>query len=265
MCARLYGRRGARNRAMRAVTADKQAEPVEVVADGWVRGARGVDRAGVSLRLGSNTNTGAGIGVSCGCGGGARLRPASAAPMLMPPRCAATRCTRPPPPWPRNTGWSWSKRSTLPACVALVGPANVASTVPWLMPPWPRCGACSAAKLVGTVPIWRKPTGIFRRRRPARAVGGESQTSRWPIESSTASTAARGSIVIWVLRSTSPDSANPTGVNRVPPGVARWQDVEPRMRPNAPAGDAAGNEASTPHHHHPVDQTGTASPQGETA
>lgn len=177
---------------------------------------------------------------------------------------AATRCTRPPPPWPRNTGWSWSKRSTLPACVALVGPANVASTVPWLMPPWPRCGACSAAKLVGTVPIWRKPTGIFRRRRPARAVGGESQTSRWPIESSTASTAARGSIVIWVLRSTSPDSANPTGVNRVPPGVARWQDVEPRMRPNAPAGDAAGNEASTPHHH-PVDQTGTASPQGETA
>lgn len=34
MCARLYGRRGARNRAMRAVTATKQAEPVEVVADG---------------------------------------------------------------------------------------------------------------------------------------------------------------------------------------------------------------------------------------
>nr|AAK40078.1 Rv0922-like protein [Mycobacterium celatum] len=32
----------------------------------------------------------------------------------------------------------------------------------------------------------------------------------------------------------------------------------------APAGDAAGNEASTPHHH-PVDQTGTASPQGEAA
>jgi putative resolvase len=34
MCAGLYGRRGARNRAMRAVTAAKQAEPVEVVADG---------------------------------------------------------------------------------------------------------------------------------------------------------------------------------------------------------------------------------------
>lgn len=32
----------------------------------------------------------------------------------------------------------------------------------------------------------------------------------------------------------------------------------------APAGDAAGNETSTPHHH-PVDQTGTASPQGEAA
>ncbi|GAT07615.1 IS200/IS605 family element transposase accessory protein TnpB [Mycolicibacterium novocastrense] len=32
----------------------------------------------------------------------------------------------------------------------------------------------------------------------------------------------------------------------------------------APAGDAAGDEASTPHHH-PVDQTGTASPQGEAA
>lgn len=34
MCARLYGRRGARNRAMRAVTATKQAERVGVVADG---------------------------------------------------------------------------------------------------------------------------------------------------------------------------------------------------------------------------------------
>ncbi|WP_241473882.1 IS607 family element RNA-guided endonuclease TnpB [Mycolicibacterium neoaurum] len=32
----------------------------------------------------------------------------------------------------------------------------------------------------------------------------------------------------------------------------------------APAGDAAGDEASTPHHQ-PVDQTGTASPQGEAA
>ncbi len=32
----------------------------------------------------------------------------------------------------------------------------------------------------------------------------------------------------------------------------------------APAGDAAGREASTPHHQ-PVDQTGTASPQGEAA
>jgi putative transposase len=32
----------------------------------------------------------------------------------------------------------------------------------------------------------------------------------------------------------------------------------------APAGDAAGEETSTPHHQ-PVDQTGTASPQGEAA
>ncbi|WP_234713599.1 zinc ribbon domain-containing protein [Mycolicibacterium conceptionense] len=32
----------------------------------------------------------------------------------------------------------------------------------------------------------------------------------------------------------------------------------------APAGDAAGDETSTPHHH-TVDQTGTASPQGEAA
>ncbi len=30
MCARLYGRRGARNRALRAVTATKQSDPVEV-------------------------------------------------------------------------------------------------------------------------------------------------------------------------------------------------------------------------------------------
>ena len=34
MCARLYGRRGARNRAMRAVTAAKAAEPAGVVAGG---------------------------------------------------------------------------------------------------------------------------------------------------------------------------------------------------------------------------------------
>ncbi|WP_232060687.1 transposase [Mycobacterium avium] len=45
--------------------------------------------------------------------------------------------------------------------------------------------------------------------------------------------ADRVSTVIWVLRSTSPDSAYPhPWVNRVPPGVARWQDVEPRVRPN---------------------------------
>lgn len=31
MCARLYGRRGARNRAMRAVTATKQPDPVEAI------------------------------------------------------------------------------------------------------------------------------------------------------------------------------------------------------------------------------------------
>jgi putative resolvase len=34
MCARLYGRRGARNRAMRAVTATKQTEPFEVSSGG---------------------------------------------------------------------------------------------------------------------------------------------------------------------------------------------------------------------------------------
>lgn len=32
MCARLYGRRGARNRAMRAVTATKQDDPGEVAS-----------------------------------------------------------------------------------------------------------------------------------------------------------------------------------------------------------------------------------------
>jgi putative transposase len=62
--------------------------------------------------------------------------------------------------------------------------------------------------------------------------GGESQTSPSPSGSSTATDAAHGSIVITTPRSTSPDSANPLGVNRVPPGVARWQDVEPRVRPN---------------------------------
>ncbi len=42
-------------------------------------------------------------------------------------------------------------------------------------------------------------------------------------------------------------------------GRGATQETEP-----APAGDAAGDEASTPHHR-PVDQTGTASPQGEAA
>lgn len=42
-------------------------------------------------------------------------------------------------------------------------------------------------------------------------------------------------------------------------GRGAMRETEP-----APAGDAAGDEASTPHHQ-PVDQTGTASPQGEAA
>lgn len=42
-------------------------------------------------------------------------------------------------------------------------------------------------------------------------------------------------------------------------GRGATRETEP-----APAGDAAGVETSTPHHH-PVDQTGTASPQGEAA
>ena len=42
-------------------------------------------------------------------------------------------------------------------------------------------------------------------------------------------------------------------------GRGATRETEP-----APAGNAAGDEASTPHHH-PVDQTGTASPQGEAA
>jgi putative transposase len=43
-------------------------------------------------------------------------------------------------------------------------------------------------------------------------------------------------------------------------GRGATRETEP-----APAGDAAGHETSTPHHHHLVDQTGTASPQGEAA
>jgi putative transposase len=42
-------------------------------------------------------------------------------------------------------------------------------------------------------------------------------------------------------------------------GRGATRETEP-----APAGDAAGDETSTPHHHR-VDQTGTASPQGEAA
>lgn len=52
--------------------------------------------------------------------------------------------------------------------------------------------------------------------------------------------------------------SNPAGSGPVA-GRGAIQETEP-----AHAGDAGGNETSTPHHH-PVDQTGTASPQGEAA
>ena len=51
---------------------------------------------------------------------------------------------------------------------------------------------------------------------------------------------------------------SPTGSGPVE-GRGATHETEP-----APAGDAAGDETSTPHRH-PVDQTGTASPQGEAA
>ncbi len=55
-----------------------------------------------------------------------------------------------------------------------------------------------------------------------------------------------------------PGEQSPAGSGPVA-GRGATQETEP-----APAGDAAGDETSTPHHH-PVDQTGTASPQGEAA
>lgn len=55
-----------------------------------------------------------------------------------------------------------------------------------------------------------------------------------------------------------PGEQSPTGSGPVE-GRGATQETEP-----APAGDAAGDETSTPHHH-PVGQTGTASPQGEAA
>ena len=51
---------------------------------------------------------------------------------------------------------------------------------------------------------------------------------------------------------------SPTGSGPVA-GRGATHETDP-----APAGDAAGDKTSTPHHH-PVDQTGTASPQGEAA
>jgi putative transposase len=57
---------------------------------------------------------------------------------------------------------------------------------------------------------------------------------------------------------TSVGEQSPAGSGPVA-GRGATRETEP-----APAGDAAGCEASTPHHH-PVDQTGTASPQGEAA
>ncbi|BBN50863.1 transposase [Mycobacterium avium subsp. hominissuis] len=57
---------------------------------------------------------------------------------------------------------------------------------------------------------------------------------------------------------TSVGEQSPAGSGPVA-GRGATQETEP-----APAGDAAGHEASTPHHQQ-VDQTGTASPQGEAA
>lgn len=57
---------------------------------------------------------------------------------------------------------------------------------------------------------------------------------------------------------TSVGEQSPAGSGPVA-GRGATRETEP-----APAGDAAGNETSTPHHQH-VDQTGTASPQSEAA
>jgi putative transposase len=54
------------------------------------------------------------------------------------------------------------------------------------------------------------------------------------------------------------DEQSPTGSGPVE-GRGATHETQP-----VPAGDAAGDETSTPHHHS-VDQTGTASPQGEAA
>ncbi len=59
--------------------------------------------------------------------------------------------------------------------------------------------------------------------------------------------------VLTLLGEQSPAGSGPVA------GRGATRETEP-----APSGDAAGREASTPHHH-PVDQTGTASPQGEAA
>ena len=68
--------------------------------------------------------------------------------------------------------------------------------------------------------------------RPARPVVGQSQASPWPSGPSTANAAAWSSIGTSTPRSTSPGSTRPVWVNGVPPGVARWQDVEPPASPD---------------------------------
>ncbi|MGB2922559.1 MAG: zinc ribbon domain-containing protein, partial [Mycobacterium sp.] len=57
---------------------------------------------------------------------------------------------------------------------------------------------------------------------------------------------------------TQPGEHSPAGSGPVA-GRGAMRETEP-----APAGNVAGDETSTPHHR-PVDQTGTASPQGEAA
>src|SRR4051794_485772 len=101
-----------------------------------------------------------------------------------------------------------------------------------------------AAKPVGMEPNWCWLTGSTRRRRPARPVEGESQTSPSPSGSSTATDAARGSTAITTQRNLARlgephREQSATGSGPVE-GCAASRETEP-----TPAGDAADEETAT--------------------
>ena len=141
--------------------------------------------------------------------------------------CAATACTSSPPGWPASTARSWSKTSTWPACSA-TGAWPGASPTP---------GSARLRRQLAYKTAWNG--GRLRRGRPLVSVlktcsgCGTVKAKLALSERDLQLHRVRPGPRPGPQRRTQPRRAR--APRSTPPGVARWQDVEPTVRP-APAG-----------------------------